>query len=249
MYTYDKNGNIVTLREKANATTYVYDSANQLLRENNPVEGYTYTWTYDDAGNILSKNEYAYTTGTLGTATDTITYTYGDSEWGDLLTSYDGTTYTYDAIGNLTYDGYYTYSWKHGRELVSMDAMFEDWTFEYDANGMRTRKVGKVSTYDYVYNGSQLSKLVVNYESMGETDRMYFTYDAEGTPMSVTYNGTIYYYATNIQGDVLAILNSSGEAVVSYSYDAWGNILTMTGSMKDSLGRSNPLCFLSSTFP
>lgn len=73
-----------------------------------------------------------------------------------------------------------------------------------------------------MYHGSQLSKLVLDYESMGETDRMYFTYDAEGKPMSVTYNGTEYYYVTNIQGDVLAIFNSSGEAVVGYTYDAWG---------------------------
>ena len=221
MYAYDRNENITSVREKANAITYVYDSANQLVRENNPIDGYTYTWTYDDAGNILSKNEYAYTTGTLGTVTDTITYTYGDSEWGDLLTSYDGNTYTYDAIGNLTSVGYYSYTWEQGRELVRMGAMFESWTFEYDTNGMRTRKVGKTATYDYVYNGSQLSKLVVDYESMGETDRMYFSYDAAGKPMSVTYNGTEYYYVTNIQGDVLAILNSSGEAVVSYTYDAW----------------------------
>ena len=53
-----------------------------------------------------------------------------------------------------------------------------------------------------------------------------YTYDASGTPMAVTYGGTTYYYATNIQGDVVAILDSSGAAVVTYTYDAWGNILT-----------------------
>lgn len=60
-------------------------------------------YTYDNGGNILSKTEYAYTTGTLGTALDTITYGY-DTTWKDLLTSYDGQTLTSDNIGNLTND-------------------------------------------------------------------------------------------------------------------------------------------------
>ena len=242
-YTYDDNGNIVSISDGSNSTTYEYDSANQLVRENNQAGGYTYTWTYNNAGNIQNRKEYAYTTETLGTATDTISYTYGVSAWGDLLTEYDGTTYSYDTIGNLTSDGYYTYTWEHGRELAGMSAMMESWSFEYDANGMRTRRAGRVSTYDYVYNGSQLVKLMADYESLGEIDTLYFTYDVNGTPLTVKYNGEEFYYVTNIQGDVIAILNSSGEAVVSYTYDAWGNILTKTGSLANSLGRSNPLCY------
>ena len=84
---------------------------------------------------------------------------------------------------------------------------------------------------------------MVDYESLGEIDTLYFTYDVNGTPLPVKYNGEEFYYVTNIQGDVISILNSSGEAVVSYTYDAWGNILTKTGSLANSLGRSNPLCY------
>ena len=99
-YTYDGNGNILTISDGTNTTSYVYDSANQLLRENNQGQNYTYTWHYDNAGNILSKKEYAYTAGTLGDPTETVTYTYGDFEWGDLLTAYSGQAITYDSIGN-----------------------------------------------------------------------------------------------------------------------------------------------------
>ena len=59
--------------------------------------------------------------------------------------------------------------------------------------------------------------------------------------MAVTYGGATYYYATNIQGDVVAILDSTGAAVVTYTYDAWGNILTTTGTMASTLGIHNPL--------
>ena len=60
---------------------------------------------------------------------------------------------------------------------------------------------------------------------------MNFAYDASGVPMSVTCNGTTYYYATNLQGDIGAILNTSGTAVVTYTYDAWGNVISATGTM------------------
>ena len=48
-------------------------------------------------------------------------------------------------------------------------------------------------------------------------------------------------YFLNMQGDVMAILNSSGVAVVEYTYDAWGKPLTTTGSMASGLGQINPL--------
>ena len=59
--------------------------------------------------------------------------------------------------------------------------------------------------------------------------------------MTVTYNGTTYFYATNLQGDIVAILDSTGAAVVKYTYNAWGNLLTTTGSMASTLGIHNPL--------
>ena len=68
-----------------------------------------------------------------------------------------------------------------------------------------------------------------------------FSYDASGIPMSVVYNGTAYFYTVNLQGDVMAIVDATGTAVVSYAYDAWGNILSVTGTMADTLGESNPL--------
>jgi RHS repeat-associated protein len=73
------------------------------------------------------------------------------------------------------------------------------------------------------------------------SDVLHFVYDASGRPMAVTYNGTNYYYVTNLQGDVVAILNEEGTAVVTYTYDAWGKILTTGGEMADTLGAVNPL--------
>ena len=120
-----------TVNDGTYITSYVYDSANQLIRENNEQLGFTYVWTYDNAGNILSRTEYAYTAGSLTgvTPVDTITYAYGNSEWGDLLTSFDGHSITYDAMGNPLDDGPWEYTWEHGRQLASMSRVSKNWTY------------------------------------------------------------------------------------------------------------------------
>jgi len=63
--------------------------------------------------------------------------------------------------------------------------------------------------------------------------------------VAVTYNGTTYFYATNIQGDVLAIMDADEYTVVAYTYDAWGNLLSLTGDMATTLGAINPLRYRS----
>ena len=241
-YTYDDNGNILSVKNGSMTTSYVYDSANQLVRENNPETNTTTAWTYDNAGNILIRQEYTFTlVDDLSTVipTTTISYGYSDSNWGDLLTEYDGQTITYDQIGNPLTDGTWTYSWKHGRELASMTDGSTTWNYTYNADGLRTKRTNGEDTYDYVYLDGQLVKLTVN--DSGNEIVMYFAYDADGTPLSVNYQGTTYYYATNLQGDVVAIVNQSGNKLVSYTYDAWGKPYPSEGSGANTLGKYNPL--------
>ena len=253
-YTYDTRGNITAISDGSKTTTYVYDSLDQLTRENNQAAGKTWVYTYDNGGNILTKKEYAYTTGTLGTALDTISYGYGDSTWKDLLTSYDGQTLTTDAIGNLTNDGTWSYTWQHGRQLAQMSkpngSGTENINFTYDAQGHRIAKEhetvvevdGEVyrngSSARYSYLGDTLTDMQW-IEIDGSESSFHFTYDTTG-PMSMTFYGTEYFYLKNAQGDVTGLVDSSGTQVVAYTYDAWGNILTTTGSMADSLGYTNP---------
>ena len=110
-YEYDSRGNITKEKRGSLTTSYVYDALGQLVRVNDPHDttsgsnGTTWVYNYDRGGNILSKARYAYTTGTLGTAQQIIPYTYGDSNWKDKLTAYNGTAISYDAIGNPLSDG------------------------------------------------------------------------------------------------------------------------------------------------
>ena len=199
-------------------------------------------WKYDAAGNIQRRTVYSYdaTTATANLTNGSIVgnlYAHEDDEgvWGDLLRYANDEEIGYDGVGNMLYDATRTYTWEHGRQLKTLTKSGTTWTFTYDANGMRTARSSGSTTYSYVYNGSRLS-----YMSVG-SNKLQFIYGANGLPVAVTYNGTSYYYVTNIQGDVLAILNSSGTAVVTYIYDAWGNIHSTTGSMASTLGTYNPL--------
>ena len=247
----DANGNIVYTLDGTNISTYQYDSANQLIRENNIAAGTTTIWTYDNAGNILTREVYPRCSGTPDPATriSLVNYTYDDDKgWGDLLTEYNGVPITHDEIGNPLNDGTWTYTWQHGRQLASMAKIdqSESWQFTYNADGMRTQRTKTVIdpdtgntvtdlTYNYTYLGSQLTHM-----SVGE-HTMYFAYDAAGVPLSLTYDSENYYYVTTIQGDVVSILNASGIEVVRYIYDAWGNPISTTGTLATTIGFYNPL--------
>ncbi len=61
-----------------------------------------------------------------------------------------------------------------------------------------------------------------------DSDELHFFYDAQGKPAVVVYNGTAYAYVKNLQGDIVAVLDGNGTAVVQYKYDAWGRQIDCT---------------------
>lgn len=233
-YAYDNVGNIASETRNGLTTTYEYDNLGQLTRVNDPHANKSMVYTYDCGGNMTSYSEYAYATDTLGTATQTVSYVYGDTNWKDKVTAIGGKAITYDAIGNpLTYDGW-TFTWKAGRILASMVKTGTNAQFTYDHNGMRIRKVVNGVTTSYTLNGKNIVHM-----TRGSND-LHFFYDAQDKPAMARFNGTDYFYVYNLQGDVVAMIDANGTQVVEYHYDAWGAPVTKTGSMAATLGTVNP---------
>ena len=54
------------------------------------------------------------------------------------------------------------------------------------------------------------------------------------------YNNASYACVKNLQGDIVAILDETGNVVVSYTYDAWGAPIGKSGSMASTLGSVQP---------
>ena len=227
-YTYDNNGNITQITNAGGViqNKYYYDDIGRLVREDNKAANKTYTWTYDNAGNILTKKTYIFTTGTLGSVQSTVTYEYNDTTWGDKLTSYNGTTITYDAIGNPLsyYNGQsYSFGW-NGRQMTSATKGSTSLTYAYNDSGLRIRKTVNGVDHLYTYNGSQLMT-----EEWGDNLVVYL-YDDSGAPVGMQYrqstgsSGTFYtyFFETNYQGDIVAVYNESGKKVYAYQHDAWG---------------------------
>ena len=193
---------------------------------------------------------YAYTTGTLGTLQDTITYTYGNTGWKDQLTNYDGTAISYDASGNPTnwIGNLNTLTWT-GRQLSSISMPNNQRIdFKYNSDGIRTYKyfIDNDEMYlyqhDYMLEGSTIVGEKVTYNSYYEgmwTKYKYYYYDENGSPIGMGYEGKDYYFQKNILGDIEAIYQGSTK-VVQYTYDAWGNVLSVTGTLASTVGQENP---------
>ncbi len=220
-YGYDACGNISSI----NKIWYTYDKAGQLTKEINISNGTGKEYVYDKGGNItevkhLEKGEYA----------ETDTYTYGKATWKDLLTAYNGNEITYDEIGNpLTYYNGTEFNWTMGRRLESAKNSIGNISYTYNADGLRTSKKINGMRFNYYWNGDKLTGQIWN----GKT--LYFYYDNDGNPIGFDYNDKHYYYLTNLQGDIVAILGSNGSLLAEYEYDAWGNctILFDTNNIAD----------------
>jgi len=230
-YTYDELGNITSVSKNGTVVEqYSYDALSQLVSAT--YGGNTYTYSYDNGGNIteIKKNDSVIKS-----------YTYGNSEWKDLLTVYNGETITYDDIGNpLTYRKGMTLTWQNGRQLASVSQNGTTVaTYIYDADGLRTSKtVGETVTEYYWMNGTL-------YGQKTGSEYIFFLYDENGNVYGFVVKNSNsqshYYYEFNLQGDIIGIIDSSGTRVVEYTYGAWGDILSITGTMADTIGQKNPL--------
>ena len=239
-YTYDSLNQLIREDNEAEDFIFVweyYDGGNIKNRKK---------YDYNDA-NHQATTEYLVENAE---SLENIDYTYQTDDnkedavgvWGDLLTSYGDMPITYDAIGNPLTMGQWRFQWEHGRELDSMYTVTNEldkdgnpvidtrWNFTYNADGLRTKRTNGTLTYDYVYYGGQLMYMMVKDTGAQSPTKgnhhFILSYTPEGIPMGITYQGTAYYYLTNLQGDVVAILNNKGHRIISYTYDAWGNLLS-----------------------
>lgn len=223
-YNYTDTGNVENVYENGKkVAVYTYDELNQLVWYADTRTGRYIRIVYDNYGNIQKMESYS-----LGTnwapvkLLETRTYSYGDTNWKDKLTEFDGDSITYDKNGNpLTYRDDMTFEWENGRILKDITTYDKAIQMSYDSNGMRTQKsVDGVKTNYYYDSSNNLFALTQG------SDTLFFYYDNSGKVMSVSCNGTMYYYIKDLQGDITEIVDKDGKAVAEYAYDAWGNMLT-----------------------
>ena len=80
--------------------------------------------------------------------------------------------------------------------------------------------------------------LLVSETADGQT--VWYMYDSGANLVSMVSGGKNYFYIRNLQNDVIALIDEDGNEVVHYTYDSWGKTLSITGSLKDTVGQQNP---------
>lgn len=237
-YDYGANGQVAYVRDnELNRTVWTeYDTSERPTRthilesassSSIGTPKYVNTVRYDAYGNVDSYKETVNNSANFET-----TYIHDVENRPTQLRyyHYDMT----DAIGNLTSYVSWTYTWEQGRRLIKQIQDSKTVEYTYDASGLRIRKKYNSTISDYTWVGGKLVHL-----KAGSQD-MHFFYDAEGMPAMVLYNQTPYWYVRNLQGDIIALVDTSGTTVVEYKYDPWGKKESVTGTLASSVGWYNP---------
>ena len=226
-YEYDKTGNLTAIKKNSTTLhTYTYDSLGQLTSWYDAATDKTVRYGYYKGGNLKS----------IYDGEDTVSFVYNNGDGiADRLMVYDGQLLSYDDIGNpLNFRDGISMTWKNGRQLATLTNGQTSASYDYNERGIRNKKTVNGVTTTFQLDGSKIVS-----ENRNGTVQSYF-YDENGSVLGITYGGENYYFRKNFRNDVLAILNASGEVVVEYSYNPWGNILAVTGSLASTLGADNP---------
>lgn len=214
-YSYDDNGNIISISDTANLSTltYSYDGLNRLTSVSDGTNVTNYV--YDVDGNLTS---------VLQNNVAVHSYSYNNSNWGDQLTTFDNKAITYDQVGNpLSYNGK-SFTWQRGTQLAGITGGADSISYTYDAQDRRVQKTVNGVTTTYLYAEGMLMRQTTGNNTLD------FAYDTDSL-IGFKYNDTPYFYEKNLFGDVVAVLDEDGTVVASYSYDAYGNVLSATGTM------------------
>ncbi|MBR2339565.1 MAG: RHS repeat-associated core domain-containing protein, partial [Clostridia bacterium] len=222
-YHYDCMGNIDRIYENGILTaSYGYDFLGRIVREDNKVLNFTRVFAYDNNGNILSTRKCEYSLKDFDELIFIEEKEYLYDTKSDKLLSYNDETFVYDDIGNpTTYRGK-TATWAKGRQMTSFDGT----TFTYNGRGQRISKGDIMFTYDPEGN------LIKQNNGL---EFFYFGSSVAG----FIYNESFYVYKKDALGNIIEILDSNGNTVAKYAYDAWGNHKIYDGDGREVITTSH----------
>ena len=147
--------------------------------------------------------------------------TYGSNPLVPM--SYDGNTYTFE-----------------GRRLARIQKGGKTIDYTYNDQGLRTKKTvaenGTSSETQFFYDGTKLIA------EISPEHRFDFLYDENDRLYGFVLDKTAtYFYVRDTLENVLGIVDSTGNLVVQYAYNAWGKNLGITGTLATTVGAYNPI--------
>ena len=246
VYVHDALGRPVS----RNADTFGYNARSEVVSSRRAAENAEDSYSYDNIGNLQA---YASTTETnVYTANCLNQYTAikgGASPPGEPPLCGSAPLReinpTYDADGNLTADGVFTYAYDAACRLTSVSSNgVTVATFAYDATGRRVRKFTPTATHTYFYDDWNLVKeIVARTDGTISTIHYYWGKDLSSTLQGaggvcgllyLTIDGMPYVPCYDNNGNITRYLDSSGATVAQYTYDSFGRTISATGPLADA---------------
>jgi fibro-slime domain-containing protein/RHS repeat-associated protein len=225
-YQLDPVGNRLSLTEAdGSVTNWTYDDAHRLLEERRLDGGGTLigqqSFTYDAVGNRLTMTA------------DGLTTSYGYNAL-DQLTSAGTTSFSYDGRGNLAQvmEGGQVTSFAYDPADRLTGLTLPDGTtisYGYDADGRRISQSDGVQSSSYLWDeASTYGDVVLEMDGSGAIETSYIL---GGTEILAQNQGEASHYPLyDGQGSVRSLTDSAGSLTDSYSYDAYGQMVSRQGT-------------------
>jgi RHS repeat-associated protein len=230
-YSYDEAGSRTGVEEaNGDRVTWSYDDAGQLARERRSGgNAYDLTYTYDEVGNRLTKED--------GGATTTYSYDVANQLETEETTS-KLVTYSYDAKGNVEVvnddEALTTYAWDLEDRMVGAelpDATLN--TMSYDGDGKRREMEDSDGSHDLVWDGENI---LLDLDT--SSTRAAYTHAPMGFGELVSQRrsaASAFHHYDGL-GSTDRLTDSSENTSISYLYKAFGEQSVLSGSHDNPFG-------------
>ena len=237
IYGYDNADRLTSITQGSQVVTIGYDDANRrtsLTLPNSIVVAYGYnsasqltsltytlgqttlgnlTYTYDAAGRRTEMGGTWARTNLPGTVTSA-TYNAGNQ-----LTTWNGTTLTYDFNGNLASQGTRTFDWDARNRMAAIGGVGTA-TFVYDGLGRRITRVVDGFTTDFLYDGVMTAQELVS----GTPTANIVNGPAIDELLSRTESSGTRVLLADALGSTLALTDLTGAIKTQYTYEPFGTV-------------------------
>ena len=224
-YTYDSKGRRTAMHTLDGDWTYGYDATNQLTTAvftsaNLAIASQDLRYDYDAVGNRTR-------TTINGVVTEYVTNAMNQ------YTSVGGVAQSYDANGNLTFDGVNTFTYDVHNRVARVSGPQGVSEYEYDALGNRIAATVNGVRTEYLFDPFSAAGAVAEFAADGSVLRS--TKQAGGLIASMTPTSTDY-FDFDVLGSVVGVTSAEGTLQRQSLYDPFGKVLINVGGDTGDLG-------------
>ena len=228
---YNDAGRIISYihNDSSKSQRFIYDPADRLTLETNNLGSTIYS--YDIVGNRRG--------ATYGG--DFYAYEYGDKDYRlNSLAGPAAKNYKYDASGNITHDGNYTFVYNDFGRLARLDWASQSTYYRYNALGERVQKSGRGTINGpirYVYDDR--GHLLGEYDKSGKAIQE--TIWLDDLPVAVRISGNTYYVQADHLNTPRRLFDKYNRTVWRWDSDAFGVGLAEEDPDGDGMKLNYPL--------